>query len=392
MINGGYDNPYGISNVRHWMGVLGQPALRRLYARRIGGRLYTDWAKNWTSTDEKDPDKATPPATFPITHIELRDCLLFEHELGPVLSRCEKLETFIYEFGCPFGDPWSQANVNIMNLHPILIRHSRRVLRNLCLITRFCNTREILANVQQLQFHTFERLAFLKISAVLLFGTDILDPEEQVNLHPPGHGHTKEERRSSITARIISCIPPKLRQLHITECEEILTRSQATMIFMCVIQTAPLIGFQHLSLPVENFDPLDRRSLITLLSAMEPFARAAVDNRGFRFTLRVLPWQYWQDTAETRGWGMEEEVRWHSGNTDFHAKTEYYVWNHEIEHLARLAPNGEMLFTPYWDQEDHEDVRPIKQSKKEKEWMQEYRRRRLNTADKLRQAGRMLAR
>jgi hypothetical protein len=98
-----------------------------------------------------------------------------------------------------------------MKLHPILIRHSRRVLRNLCLITRFCSPREILENVQQLQFHTFERLAFLKISAVLLFGTDILDPEEQVSLHPPGHNHTKEERRSSITARIISYLPPKLR-------------------------------------------------------------------------------------------------------------------------------------------------------------------------------------
>jgi hypothetical protein len=163
---------------------------------------------------------------------------------------------------------------------------------------------------------------------------------------------------------------------------------------MCVIQTAPPISFQHLTLPVENFDPLDRKSLITLLSAMEPFARVAVNNRGFRFTLRVLPWQYWQDTAKTRGWGMEEEVRWHSGNMNFHAETEYYVWNDEIEHLARLAPNGEMIITPYWDQEDqedHEDVRPIKQSKKEKEWMQEYRRRRLDAANKLWHMGVLLA-
>jgi hypothetical protein len=99
MINGGHDNPYDISYIQHWMGVLGQPALRHLYARRIGGRLHTDWAKNWTSTEQWDPGEPTPPATFPITHIELRDCLLFEYELSLVLSRCEKLETFIYEFG-----------------------------------------------------------------------------------------------------------------------------------------------------------------------------------------------------------------------------------------------------------------------------------------------------
>lgn len=150
-----------------WMRVFEKPLLNRLYVRNIGGKRDTNWDENWQMMKG---GPYVPPATFSVTHIEFRDCIIFQNELDPVLSRCKELITFIYELSWPHGDRWSCED--IIDLHMSLGNHSRHAIQNVSIVCRWWNSKERTMTVPHLHFHGFEALTFLKISPVLLFGKE----------------------------------------------------------------------------------------------------------------------------------------------------------------------------------------------------------------------------
>lgn len=337
---------------QRWMRVLGKPTLDRLYVRNTGGNRDTNWDENWEQPIEGGP--FVPPATFSVTHVEFRNCVIFENELNKVLCRCKALNTFVYELGWPHGDRWSRED--IIDLHLSLYNHCRHTIQNLSITCRWWDAKERTMSVPQLHFHSFEALTFLKISPVLLLGEEEhvwkrvdIDSDDITMMFPVWQ---------LVVARTIENLPPSLQKLHITECIQVLRRDQAAAILASVIEKAPLTKFRELVLLGE----IDNRSEYRrYLMQAEHVAARTVHSRGFDFTLQLLPCEYYYENPRSRGWGMEDEIRWAFDNDNFNADIEHWKWNKEIFHLSKVARDGELLFAPYWYKEPRWDKGPKKE-------------------------------